>query len=309
MKKIYFTAIIFAVLLFSLIPNSFASSIEDIIEQQKQKEWYVGKDIQSGDSFTYRICDDKTFTKSIFAEKCYTIQLDFYGLFDVPDGKTWVVQSLITTGDTTRSGIFQISPETLDISTDIFNIEFANSIENTLFNLKKFANPVFPKILDVGKSWGTIPSYLTMDAEILVLNEDFIKIGPEIFDVFTVGYNVKEQSTYAISKEFPFPLRGNVYSPTVIYPEPDFLFSFELIRYSFADPANLDLAIDSIESNLDSIDDFVLIDNDYSANYDEFVTNYDDLICVPSESIKLDSSGSILIDDDFINLISDAFEN
>lgn len=308
MEKKYFFGIIFSVLLFSSIPNSFANSIDDIIEKQKQKQWTVGNNLNSGDSFTYRICDDKTFTKSYFAEKCYTLKLDFYGLFDVPNGKTWVVQSLISTDEITKPGIFQIDPDTFEITTDNSNLEFSKSIQNTLFSLREFANTNFPKMLQVGESWGTVPSYLTIDADMLVLNEDVVKIGPEIFDVFTIGYNVKEQSTYSISKQFPFPLRGKVYSPTVIYPEPDFLFSFELIRYSLADSANAELSIDSSESNLDSIDDFVLIDKDYPANYDEFMTEYEDLICVPSEFVKLDSSGSILIDDDFINSISDAFE-
>lgn len=279
------------------------------MEQQKQKQWHVGNNLNSGDSFTYRICDDKTFSKSYFAEKCYTIQLDFYGLFDVPNGKTWIVQSLISTDKMAKPGIFQINPITFEITTDNSNMNFGTSIENTLFNLREFANPTFPKILQVGESWGAVPSYLTADADVLVLNEDVTKIGPEIFDVFTVGYNVKEQSTYSISKQFPFPLEGKVYSSTVIYPEPDFLFSFELIKYNFADPINKELETRSNVENSDSSDAFVLIDDEYSINYEDFTTNYEDLICISSDFVKLNSTGSIIVDESFIQSIEDTFED
>ena len=291
MEKRYLVGIIFAVLLFSVIPNSSANSIDDIILKHKQKEWYVGSNLNSGDSFTYRICDDKTFTKSNFSEKCYSIQLDFYGLFDVANGKTWVVQSLIFTDEFTKPGIFQINAVTFEITTDYSNLEFSQSIENTLFNIKEFASTNNPKTLQIGKTWGTVPSYLTLDSDVIVLNESITKIGQEEFKVFEVGYNVKKQSSYSISKHFPFPLWGHVYSSTVIYPEPDFLFSFELLKYNFADIENNMLAIPSYTEVLNTPDDVITIN-------DAFVPNYnDDLICISNEFVKLNSTGSIIIDD------------
>ncbi|QLH07099.1 hypothetical protein [Nitrosopumilus ureiphilus] len=290
-------AIILVSLLFFSISNSFAVGIDDIIVYQKQKEWYVGSNLNPGDSFVYRVCDDKTFTKSMFAEKCYAIQLDFYDIFDGPNGKTWIAQSFVSYDDFTKPGIFQIDADTFEITTDNSNLEFAQSVENTLFNIGKFANSNFPKILQVGQSWGTVPSYLTVDSDMMVLNEDVTEIGQEPFEVFAVGYDIKERSTYSISKQFPFPLWGQVYSSTVIYPEPDFLFSFELLEYDFGSLENTKLEIQLDLENPVISNNPALIDDDIPTDFDESLTNYDDLICIPNEFVKLNSTGSITVDD------------
>ncbi len=289
------SAIILISLLFFSVPNSFAAGIEDIIQQQKQKEWHVGSNLNPGDSFTYKICDERTFTKSNFAEKCYTIQLDFYDIFEVPNGKTWIVQSSITTDSITKPGIFQMDADTFEITTDASNLEFAHSVKNTLFDIGKFANSNNPKILQVGQSWGTIPSYLTADSDIIVLDEDVTEIDSEEFESFSIGYNVKKQSTYSISKQFPFPLWGQVYSSTVIYPEPDFLFSFELLRYDFALMENSDSGTLPNTANSDSVNNLIPIEDDFSENSN-------DLICIPSDSLKF-SAGSFVIDETFVTEI------
>lgn len=274
MKSIILFSIFVTLTLISSTPVSAVSSIDEIILKQKQKQWRIGDNLNSGDSYTYQICDDKTFTHSNFNEKCYFIQLDFYDLLNGPIGKTWIVQSLVYTDNITISGIFQINPNTFEITaSNQSNAKFAQSIQNTLFEISNFANPATPKLLQVGQIWGNIPSYLN-DSDIIVIHEDTIQINEELIDIFSVGYTVKNTSVYFISKQLPFPVWAKVYSPTIIFPEPDLLFSVELIQYKQNDTADVSLDFDGVISHSKSIED----------------TTNNNLICIPKELLITDIS-------------------
>jgi len=189
------------------IPDNAYSSNPDYSEQlssfYKNNMWQLGKGLEVGQSYTYRICDPKAVVPAsaqnyhYFVQGnndhnqslCYVVKLDFVNLLSsdeydddqANDDKIWVVQAEIRnlipdTASTKRaifhidSGLFSVKSADSVIHPD--NIRYGKSIENTLFSIRKYALQE-TKPLVIGKQWGEITEALGTKAnpQMTVLNK------------------------------------------------------------------------------------------------------------------------------------------
>ena len=196
---------------------------------QQEHLWNLGKNLNIGDSYTYRICDPDAilnysaesyhyFTKNLEhnGSLCYTIQMDFVNLIPTDQnqisGLIWVVQAQITDDSTgeTRHSVFHVDSESFEVrSADTIHpdsIRYAKSIQNTLFSIHKYT-ATESKLLQTGISWGEVTEYndrgsnpdmkvldkTTFDGALSyhyeILKQNTITKQQEL-DVFAVGYEI-----------------------------------------------------------------------------------------------------------------------
>ncbi len=171
------------------IPDNAYSSDPDYSEQlssfYKNNMWQLGKGLEVGQSYTYRICDPEAvvpasaqnyhyFVKGNDDHNqslCYVAKLNFVNLLssdEYANDKIWVVQAeirnLIPGNATTKHTIFHIdsllfSVKSVDSAIYPDNIRYGKSIENTLFSIRKYALQE-EKPLVIGKQWGEITEAL-----------------------------------------------------------------------------------------------------------------------------------------------------
>lgn len=240
------------------VPIGLADNFEDQVNSNYQSTlWSVGANLKDVDSYIYKICDN-SLPRTVIDSHCYTIELYFSEILQSWRGPVWIVQGILNFEDAdnhtiTEYMIFQINPETFEVYPDRMNFELANSLENTIFSLSKYSN----KSLIVGNVWDDIDSYFTNSVPLEIKRQQNTITPFGNVETFVLGYTVVEESNFFIDGSLAFPIGGNVYSPHLIFPEPQQLFYYDLVSYS--------------DSYYDSF---------YDSYYDEFDESFnsDDLI-------------------------------
>lgn len=199
----------------------------------KPATWYLGKGLIPADQFTYKICDT-ILTIPESPDHCYQISLEFVDILKGPNGDVWVVQAVMDHQDKKTFSIFQISANTFDITTDGASIPYADSVSRTLFWIGKFANEFDQRPLAVGKSWGRVATYTAPETELVVRNKEVITYDDsnQQLQTFLLGYNLIEQSTININDDFPFPIKAEIYKPTISHQNIPLQFTIELVDYT-----------------------------------------------------------------------------
>lgn len=213
--------------------------------------WSLGNGIQDGDYYSYKICNDTIMYQVIYPYHCYIINLEFVKLLESYKGDTWIVQSYFTVGNTiddtignTIDGtigdtignnksplILLIDPYTFHITTDPFNKKIGKSLEKTIFSLSTYG----VQSLSIGTVWDEIDSYYTNKIPLEIKNKQSIQVQTkspnDTLEVSVLSYDIIIPSNVYLHSDFPFPLKAKLYSPNIIYPEPQELYYFELLEY------------------------------------------------------------------------------
>jgi len=128
-----------------------------------------------------------------------------------------------------------IDPISFDVSTDSFNKKIGESIQNTIFSLSIYGE----KSLSIGTIWDEIDSYYTNKIPLEIKNKQTIQIlNGSIYNTVetsVLSYDIIIPSNVYLHESFPFPLKAELYSPNIIYPEPKEKYYFELIYYQSGD--------------------------------------------------------------------------
>ncbi len=240
MKKLLkrnFLILILSLVLFSTIPvygftnDSTNDSTNDYLDQVRKNyeksQWGLGENLQEGDFYHYRICDDRFVPFEIIGHRCYDLELTFGTILQSWDGPVWIVQGNVTSSQKSQYMIFHVNPETFEINTNNYNSEWANSISETIFSLSQYGE----NQLKIGSVWGEIESYFTNDTPIKIQRESNIDLDNGKIETFVLGYDVIEESQIFINSQYPFPVKAIVYDPHQIFPKVKELYYFELIEH------------------------------------------------------------------------------
>lgn len=260
-KSVVVLLLIVVTIVMVSIPSVYGD-FSDIVQQKYDESLYhVGINLTEGDVYEYKICSDDTIQQVIYPYHCYNIQLNFVTILESYKGKVWVVQGNFTTPEINRSMILLIDVDTFEVSTDRLNVDLGNSIQNTIFSLSQYGK----SSLSIGTVWGIIPSYFTHDVPLEIKRHELIDTEIGEIDSVILGYDVVQPSNYYISNDFSFPVRGNILSPNIIFPEPIELFYFEIINFS--NNSNYDSNYDVIqEPHFELNQDIVISVEDKSSN-------------------------------------------
>ena len=171
-----------------IIPNSYGIiDYNNQVSDQKNNLWQLGKNLEVGDSYTYKICDPNTIQTSAAnyhyftqgnddhnSSVCYLIKLDFVNLLNSDENDInsdiWVVQSAISdySSKDIRHSIFHIDTQTFEVSSaDTIHpdtIKYTDSLQNTLFSLHKYTASE-PQLLQTGSDWGEVTKALREKGE------------------------------------------------------------------------------------------------------------------------------------------------
>ncbi|MGI9567822.1 MAG: hypothetical protein ACR2LL_12530 [Nitrosopumilus sp.] len=190
-----------------MIPNVYSLDYNDQVLIQQDHLWHLGKNLSTGDSYTYKICDPKTIQTTAAnyhyftqgnddhnSSTCYTIKLDFVNLLNSDENQiyerdVWVVQATIDEkNDGLRYSVFHIDTLTFEVtSSDTIHPDikkYADSLQKTLFSIHKYTAPE-SQLLQIGQSWGEVTEALKSRGEnpfMTVLNDsqEFSVIQNEI---------------------------------------------------------------------------------------------------------------------------------
>lgn len=229
MKHLYLLAII-SIISIIAIP-SVSGNLQDerqLLFYNNNDNWGIGDDLIEGDYFEYRICGENLATKVITPHHCFDVQLTFVAIMESSQGMVWVVQGMYSDVVNTRYMIFQIDTETFEIITDSSNRELGWIIEDTIFSLSQYKS----KSLTIGTQWGDIDSYFTQSVPFEIKREQQLIINNSTYNTSVLGYDVVIESNIFIDNNLPFPIKGEVYSPRIIYPNPELSYYYELMDYS-----------------------------------------------------------------------------
>lgn len=308
--------------------------------------WQLGKGLEAGQSYTYRICDPEAVVP-VSAQNyhyfvqgnddhnqslCYVAKLDFVNLLSSDkydedhrdDNKIWIVQAeirnLVPGNATAKHAIFNIdsvlfSVKSADSTIHPDNIRYGQSIENTLFSIRKYALQE-TKPLVIGKQWGEVTEALggtKTNPQMTVLNkiEDgfsviqnqldnnrFVQLQRNFTETYEVGYEIgiigntnAIFSKYLISSDLPFPLNATVYSPVYVN-EPTKEYEFELLSYT--DDTIIDTSSDknseSISVDDTEIDDNDLVEGDTANNVNQNQKDVETSLTVTNDTITTDDT-------------------
>ena len=193
-----------------VVPNAYSLSYNEQVSNQKNNMWQLGKNLEIGDSFTYKICDPNSvqnysaesyhyFTKNLEhnSSLCYTLHLHFINHVisdeNQINGNTWIVEAGIIdyfSGDI-RKSIFHIDANSWNVkSADTIHPDtarFADSLENTLFSIYKYTAQE-SKLLQEGVKWGEVTEY-----------RDLMQTNP---DMTVLNDGIKFEATEFVQKSF-----------------------------------------------------------------------------------------------------------
>jgi hypothetical protein len=224
--------LVLLILPIGFIPVGLSETFEDKVNSKyNQTLWGIGANLKEGDSYVYKICDN-SLPRTVIDSHCYYVELYFIQILESWSGPVWIVQGVLNYDDAnnhsiTKYMIFQINPETFEVYSDRLNFELANSLENTIFSLSSYQN----KSLIVGTLWDKIDSYFTNSVPLEIKRQQSIITPFGDVTTFVLGYDVIEESSFFIDDSLAFPIRGDIYSPHLIFPEPRQLFYYELISF------------------------------------------------------------------------------
>ncbi|MCJ8306557.1 MAG: hypothetical protein HRU07_05850 [Nitrosopumilus sp.] len=242
------TVAVFSILIFSSvlginfthaqseIPNSdsnqtFTSFAEQVNQNYQSELWGLGDSLLNDSSYTYKICNDPQMFQEIYPYHCYTITLNFETLMESYNGDVWMVQGFFETPDKKSSMILQIDPVTFEVTSDGLHKNLGRSLENTIFSLSHYGK----KSLSTGTQWDELDSYFTNKVSLEIKRQESIDTSFGTVDTMVLGYDVIVQSNQYINSDFPFPVKSDMFSPQIIFPEPKELFYYELLDYSQPD--------------------------------------------------------------------------
>ena len=223
---------ILLILSIGLIPVGLSETFEEQVSSNYSSTlWGIGNTLKEGDSYIYKICDN-SIPRTVIDSHCYTMELYFVQILESWRGPVWIVQGVLNYDDAdnhpiTKYMIFQINPQTFEVYSDRLNFDLANSLENTVFSLSSHQN----KSLIVGTLWDEIDSYFTNSVPLEIKRQQSIITPFGDVEIFVLGYDIIEESNFFIDDSLAFPIRGDIYSPHLIFPEPKQLFYYELISY------------------------------------------------------------------------------
>ena len=154
-----------------ILPNVYSLDYNQLVTDQKNNLWQLGKNLSIDDSFTYRICDPSSvqnyfaksyhhFTKNLEhnSSLCYVLKLDFVNLLHSDENQInsdiWVVQASISdvlgNNESIRRSVFYIDSDSFEVrSADTINpdtIRYTQSLQNTIFSIFKYTASE-PKLL------------------------------------------------------------------------------------------------------------------------------------------------------------------
>ena len=201
--------------------------------------WRLGENIQEGDYYEYKICNDDTMYQIIYPYHCYTISLEFVTILESYQGKVWIVQGNFITPNISEQIIFLIDTDNFKVNTDLLHKELGVSIQNTIFSLSKYGK----SSLSIGTVWDYLDSYFTNKIPLEIKNKQSIQIlngsnyngNYSTIETSVLSYDIIVPSNIYLHNDFPFTVQAKLYSPNIIYPEPKELYYYELLEYSTID--------------------------------------------------------------------------
>lgn len=205
---------------------------------EKRQTWYIGEGLAAGDYFEYEICDMVRIADYSFASHCYHVYLEFVDVLE-SQRRVWIVQATATDGisGTPVDAVLHVDSATFKAgSVDASGRMLSDSVSRTLFWIAEFATKQSPKQLDIGKSWGMVSSKYGSELVVRAKSSLSIKNGNEVLQVpyYTVGHFTDRENTVAISDEFPFPIKAEVFKSAFFGGNAVPKFSLELTGYGNA---------------------------------------------------------------------------
>ena len=205
--------------------QSAASSARD--DDTAPTSWRLGDGLQSGDSFTYRICGSEHAVQFAYPHDCYTARADFiyrtihhaYGDAGVTGGLIWIVDASFYTPDKNRRTVLFVDERMNVHATSQYDRQLADSLEHTIMRLAEYGR----QNLSVGSHWGDIKTHFT-SVPLSVISWDGDRTA-------TLGYDVGEyESRTQIWADTPLPPYSKWYEPNDALPsEPRLLHEFVLL--------------------------------------------------------------------------------
>ncbi len=214
---------------------SYLEQVQANYDDYNNSLWRLGDNLQEGDYYSYKICNDNTLYQKIYPYHCYIISLEFVTILQSYKGDVWVVQGnftiLGTTPDITEQMIFLIDVDTFKVNTDILHKELGDSIQNTIFSLSIYDE----KSLSIGTVWDQLDSYYTNKIPLEIKNKQTIQVQTKslngTIETSVLSYDIIIPSNIYLHNDFPFPIKAKLYSPNIIYPTPQELYYFELLEF------------------------------------------------------------------------------
>ena len=233
------------------MPAALADVESDHLENYANQKWWVGKGLDVGDIFIYKICDPDTFSGLYdgppWGERCYYVSLHFVTLLLGDSGPEWIVQVMIINdfGDRLYD-VYNIDGKTLQIIGMTDERKVAWAVQNTVFGLTEFTNRESQALI-VGEQWGTVKSVASPEIKFIVRD---VVIDENDREVFLAGYTTTATSIHRITINEPFPLSAEVYNSHRLLPAADRIYDYDLILSgnSFLDGFDSDGWFDKLDS-------------------------------------------------------------
>jgi len=318
-----------------IIPNVYSLDYNEQVSDQKNNLWQLGKSLEIGDSYTYKICDPDViqsysaesyhyFTKNLEhnSSLCYTANLNFVNLISSDENNIisdiWIVQATIIdyfTGEI-RNSIFHIDADSWNVrSADTIHpdtIRYAKSIQNTLFSIQKYTAQE-PKLLQEGIKWGEVTEYhdlmqdnpymIVLDDELKFEVTEFVRLSILLIDnMGTPQTRTLDVSSVGYDIDIIDGIEEETNNITNSYlVNTDLPFPVEAVHYS---PSHIVEPFKEYEFELISyFDSSNTLENNFIDEEDAETNDDDDEVIVESGTMELtfpDEKDNVIIDDPVI---------
>lgn len=247
------TALLTIVLLLSQLFGFNAESVSD-----NTPKWYLGKDLDSLDSFTYKICTNHVIPS--VNDSCIIVKLEFIDKLYGWNGAVWIVQAKFASSEsvelTWQDAILQIRTDGgFSVASDPQHRSLSSIITKTLFWMNAYTSKDNSQDLKLGSYWGDVMSH-----RLYVSSIDIKTINEIPVEVITVGYQGgQKQSQIQIVDGFPFPIHATVYRPLGNSVLSQLQYEFQLLDYEPLNSKSSKIALNAddpseLESNSLSLD-------------------------------------------------------
>ncbi|WOV92669.1 MAG: hypothetical protein R1F52_06045 [Candidatus Nitrosoabyssus spongiisocia] len=205
--------------------GSYSSLLDDAYDFHTNSQWYLGMNLNVGDTYHYRICD-YTFDVPNTIPYCYELVLDVLVRYD--DDSLLILGDVESDSNISNSLLFTFSEtgtfKTLLIKDRLYGF----SIQNTILYLNNFATPSSPKSLNVGNSFGTVDSPFG-DVDIVVSKH--IRGNHMTDGYYQLDLDLATHSMFWLDPNLPFPIYAIAYNPHDINTEYP-LYEYTLLNHS-----------------------------------------------------------------------------
>lgn len=228
-----------AISAFMLAPHIADASMDDFLDRlwtddernadKAAGSWRLGDNLESGDSFAYRICNSIHAVEFTHPHDCYDVRMDFiyrsvhhaYGNAGISGGLIWIVDASFTSadGERDRRTILFVDEQHRVYPTSTHDRGLAASVEATLMHLSIYGE----QNLSVGSHWGDIKTHFTA-VPLSVISWDGSSTA-------TLGYDTGEhESRTIIHDSSPFPIYSKWFEPNDALPsEPRLLHEYVML--------------------------------------------------------------------------------